>query len=221
MHETRLTSNSRIYRDFGKRVFDVMAVLVFLPIVLPIIAVVAILVRSKIGSPVFFTQVRPGLYGQAFKMVKFRSMTDARDADGALLPDDMRITSFGQKLRGTSLDELPELWNVLRGEMSIVGPRPLLMEYLPLYSEQQKKRHNLRPGITGLAQSRGRNLLTWDEKFAADVEYVDRCSLWLDIKILVETVRILLKKDGISATDNVTMPRFTGSLGTGDGREHK
>nr|WP_291327235.1 sugar transferase [Acidovorax sp. 28-64-14] len=166
--------------------------------------------RRKLGSPAFFRQVRPGMHGQPFEMVKFRTMTDARGADGALLPDADRLTPFGRFLRASSLDELPELWNVLKGEMSLVGPRPLLMEYLPLYSPQQARRHEVRPGITGWAQVNGRNALGWDEKFKLDVWYVDHRSLWLDIKILWLTVKKVLVREGISAAGEATMPRFTG-----------
>ena len=167
--------------------------------------------RCKLGSPVLFRQVRPGLYGRPFMMVKFRTMTDERGADGALLPDAQRLTAFGHFLRASSLDELPELWNVLRGEMSLVGPRPLLMEYLPLYSPAQARRHDVRPGITGWAQVNGRNAVSWDERFALDVWYVEHCSLWLDLRILWLTVRKVLVREGISAQGEATMPRFTGN----------
>jgi lipopolysaccharide/colanic/teichoic acid biosynthesis glycosyltransferase len=167
-------------------------------------------VRRKLGNPVLFTQVRPGLHGKPFRMVKFRTMTDERDANGALLPDVQRLTPFGRFLRASSLDELPELWNVLRGEMSLVGPRPLLMEYLPLYSTQQSRRHEVRPGITGWAQVNGRNAISWADKFELDVWYVDHRSLLLDIRILWLTVRKVLVRDGISAAGEATMPRFEG-----------
>lgn len=167
-------------------------------------------VRSRLGRPVFFRQTRPGLRGQPFNMVKFRTMTGARGPDGQLLPDSQRLTSFGRFLRATSLDELPELWNVLKGDMSLVGPRPLLMEYLPLYSPEQGRRHEVRPGITGWAQVNGRNALSWDDKFRLDVWYVDHGSLWLDIKILWLTVRKVLVREGISAVGEATMPRFRG-----------
>ncbi len=167
-------------------------------------------VRRKLGSPVLFTQVRPGLHGKPFRMVKFRTMTDARDSSGALLPDAKRLTPFGRFLRASSLDELPELWNVLRGEMSLVGPRPLLMEYLPLYSPDQARRHEVRPGITGWAQVNGRNAISWADKFALDVWYVDHRSLWLDVRILWLTVRKVLVRDGISAAGEATMPKFEG-----------
>jgi len=168
-------------------------------------------VRRRLGSPVFFRQTRPGLSGESFQMIKFRTMTNARDPDGELLADADRLTPFGRFLRSTSLDELPELWNVLRGDMSLVGPRPLLMEYLPLYSPEQARRHEVRPGITGWAQVNGRNELSWDEKFKLDVWYVDNRSLWLDIKILWLTVRKVLVREGISAAGEATMTKFTGS----------
>lgn len=172
---------------------------------------ISLVILRKLGFPFFFTQVRPGLHGKSFRMVKFRTMTDEHDASGALLSDAQRLTPFGRFLRASSLDELPELWNVLRGEMSLVGPRPLLMEYLPLYSAEQARRHEVRPGITGWAQVNGRNAISWEDKFQLDVWYVDNRSLWLDIKILWLTVRKVLVRDGISAAGEATMPRFTGS----------
>ena len=194
-----------------KRYFDlVLAVMALLVLALPLLVVVW-LVRSKLGKPVLFRQVRPGLHGQPFEMVKFRTMTDERGADGALLPDAQRLTSFGRFLRASSLDEMPELWNVIKGDMSLVGPRPLLMEYLPLYSPEQARRHEVRPGITGWAQVNGRNAISWEEKFALDVWYVDHRGLWLDIQILWLTVRKVLLRDGISAAGEATMTRFTGS----------
>ncbi len=193
-----------------KRLFDLLASAMGLLLLAVPLALLAWLVRRKLGSPVLFTQVRPGLHGQPFRMVKFRTMTDARDASGALLPDAQRLTSFGCFLRASSLDELPELWNVLRGEMSLVGPRPLLMEYLPLYSPEQARRHEVRPGITGWAQVNGRNAISWADKFALDVWYVDHRSLWLDVRILWLTVRKVLVRDGISAAGEATMPKFTG-----------
>lgn len=194
-----------------KRVFDLCAVLLALiGLSLPLL-LLAWVVRLKLGRPVFFRQVRPGLYGQPFEMVKFRTMTDERGPDGGLLPDAMRLTPFGRWLRASSLDELPELWNVLKGDMSLVGPRPLLMEYLPLYSPEQARRHEVRPGITGWAQVNGRNAISWEQKFALDVWYVDNHSLWLDIKILWLTVKKVLVRDGISAAGEATMPKFTGS----------
>jgi lipopolysaccharide/colanic/teichoic acid biosynthesis glycosyltransferase len=194
-----------------KRLFDfVGALLALMLFALPML-VLASLIRRKLGSPVMFKQVRPGLHGKPFKMVKFRTMTDERGPDGALLPDAQRLTPFGRFLRASSLDELPELWNVLCGEMSLVGPRPLLMDYLPLYSLGQTRRHEVRPGITGWAQVNGRNALSWEEKFKLDVWYVDNFSLWLDMRILIATVRLVLKREGISPSDQEIMPRFTGS----------
>jgi lipopolysaccharide/colanic/teichoic acid biosynthesis glycosyltransferase len=193
-----------------KRVFDVvLACLGLLLLSFPLL-LLAWLVLQKLGSPLLFTQVRPGLHGKPFRMVKFRTMTDERDASGALLPDAQRLTPFGRFLRASSLDELPELWNVLRGEMSLVGPRPLLMEYLPLYSPEQARRQEVRPGITGWAQVNGRNAISWADKFALDVWYVDHRSLWLDVQILWRTVRKVLVRDGISAAGEATMPRFEG-----------
>lgn len=168
-------------------------------------------VRRKLGGPVFFRQVRPGMHGQPFELVKFRSMTDECGPDGALLHDAQRLTIFGHFLRATSLDELPELWNVLRGDMSLVGPRPLLMEYLPLYTTEQARRHEVRPGITGWAQVNGRNAISWEEKFALDVWYVDNRSLWLDIKILWLTAKKIIVREGISAEGEATMPKFKGT----------
>jgi lipopolysaccharide/colanic/teichoic acid biosynthesis glycosyltransferase len=193
-----------------KRLFDIIVALVAVFILSIPFAFLIWKVRRKLGSPVFFRQVRPGMRGQPFSMVKFRSMTDARDSHGELLPDAARLTSFGKFLRASSLDELPELWNVLRGDMSLVGPRPLLMEYLPLYSAQQARRHEVRPGITGWAQVNGRNALSWEEKFKLDVWYVDNRTMWLDLKILFLTVRKVLVRDGISAAGEATMSRFTG-----------
>jgi len=194
-----------------KRLFDiVVSACALLVLALPL-WVLMWQVRRKLGSPVFFTQVRPGLHGKPFKMVKFRSMTSERGTDGELLPDAVRLTPFGRFLRSTSLDELPELWNVLKGDMSLVGPRPLLMEYLPLYSPEQARRHEVRPGITGWAQVNGRNALDWEAKFKLDVWYVDHRSLWLDIKILWLTVKKVLVREGISAAGEATMGKFTGS----------
>lgn len=193
-----------------KRLFDLIAATLGLLVLAMPLLVLVWLVRRKLGSPVLFTQVRPGLHGQPFRMVKFRTMTDARGPDGQLLPDAERITPFGRWLRASSLDELPELWNVLRGEMSLVGPRPLLMEYLPLYSPVQARRLEVRPGITGWAQVNGRNAISWADKFALDVWYVDHRSLWLDVRILWMTVRKVLVRDGISAAGEATMPKFEG-----------
>lgn len=193
-----------------KRLFDLVASAMGLLILAVPLALLAWQVRRKLGSPVLFTQVRPGLHGQPFRMVKFRTMTDARDTSGALQPDAQRLTPFGRFLRASSLDELPELWNVLKGEMSLVGPRPLLMEYLPLYTPEQARRHEARPGITGWAQVNGRNAISWADKFALDVWYVDHRSLWLDVRILWLTVRKVLVRDGISAPGDATMPKFEG-----------
>lgn len=193
-----------------KRLFDITAAFAALLLLALPLALLTWMVRRKLGRPAFFRQVRPGLHGQPFEMVKFRTMTDARGPDGALLPDADRLTPFGRFLRTTSLDELPELWNVLKGDMSLVGPRPLLMEYLPLYSPEQARRHEVRPGITGWAQVNGRNALGWDDKFKLDVWYVDHSSLWLDIRILWLTVKKVLVREGISAAGEATMPRFTG-----------
>ncbi len=178
----------------------------------PVLLGVAYLVRKNLGSPVLFRQVRPGMHGKPFEMIKFRTMLDAVDAQGNVLPDDVRLTPFGRFLRSTSLDELPELWNVLKGDMSLVGPRPLLMEYLPLYSTEQARRHEARPGVTGWAQVNGRNAISWDDKFKLDVWYVDNQSLWLDIKIIFLTIKKVLVRDGISAEGEATMTRFTGSV---------
>jgi len=194
-----------------KRLFDaILAALALIALALPLL-ILAGLIRRNFGSPVFFRQARPGLHGQPFDMIKFRTMNDGRGGDGALLPDSERLTSFGRFLRSTSLDELPELWNVLLGDMSLVGPRPLLIEYLPLYTPEQARRHEVRPGITGWAQVNGRNAISWEEKFALDVWYVDNQTFWLDIKILWLTIKKVLVRDGISAQGEATMPRFTGS----------
>ncbi|MBS9404068.1 sugar transferase [Halomonas sp. TRM85114] len=194
-----------------KRIFDIIASFFALLPLSPLLLIVALLVRRKLGSPVLFRQTRPGLHGKPFEMVKFRTMRDAIDAEGNPLPDDQRMTRLGHILRATSLDELPELWNVLKGDMSLVGPRPLLMEYLPLYSTEQYRRHEVRPGVTGWAQVNGRNALSWEEKFKLDVWYVDNRSLWLDLKILWLTVKKVLVRDGISADGQATMTRFEGS----------
>ena len=199
-----------------KRLFDfLLALLALLLLALPLL-LLALLVRRKLGSPVLFRQVRPGLHGQPFEMVKFRTMTDARGADDALLPDAVRLTPFGRFLRASSLDELPELWNVLKGEMSLVGPRPLLMEYVPLYNAEQYRRHEVRPGVTGWAQVNGRNAISWEEKFKLDVWYVEHQSLALDIKILWLTVRKVLLRDGISAAGEATMAKFHGTIEGGE-----
>jgi lipopolysaccharide/colanic/teichoic acid biosynthesis glycosyltransferase len=194
-----------------KRLFDFIVALSAFAMLLPIIVIVAILIRTKLGSPILFTQDRPGLNGKVFKMMKFRSMLDAKDKNGNLLPDNQRMTKFGAFLRSTSLDELPGLFNVLKGDMSLVGPRPLLVQYLPLYSRDQARRHNVRPGITGWAQVNGRNAISWEQKFTLDVWYVDNQSFWLDIKILLLTVKKVFVREGISADGHVTIEPFKGS----------
>lgn len=193
-----------------KRLLDIVVSSFALALLSPLLVILSLLIRRRLGSPILFRQVRPGKDGKPFEMLKFRSMTGARAADGALLPDAERLTPFGQFLRSTSLDELPELWNVLRGDMSLVGPRPLLMEYLPLYSPEQARRHEVRPGVTGWAQVNGRNALSWEEKFALDIWYVDNRSLWLDLKIIVATIGRVVKRSGISADGEATMSRFEG-----------
>lgn len=194
-----------------KRLFDITASAAGLIILSPVFLVLIYLIRKNLGSPVFFTQERPGKDGKPFKMIKFRSMRDALDANGSPLPDSERLTPFGRKLRATSLDELPELWNVLKGDMSLVGPRPLLMQYLPLYNEFQYRRHEMQPGVTGWAQVNGRNAISWDDKFKYDVWYIDNYSFWLDIKILFLTIKKVFVREGISAEGEATMPYFTGN----------
>ncbi|MBL8463744.1 MAG: sugar transferase [Thauera sp.] len=194
-----------------KRFFDICASALGLAFLSPVIALLAWQIRKRLGSPVLFRQTRPGLHGKPFRMIKFRTMRDAVGPDGQPLPDAERMTPFGSFLRSASLDELPELWNVLKGDMSLVGPRPLLMEYLPLYSPEQARRHEVRPGVTGWAQINGRNALSWDEKFRLDVWYVDNQSFWLDLKILALTVKKVFVREGISAAGEATMTRFTGS----------
>jgi len=194
-----------------KRLFDlIFAIFGLLVLALPMVCLY-MLIYKNLGHPVLFSQIRPGLRGQSFKMMKFRTMTDARGEDGQLLPDAKRLTPFGRFLRASSLDELPELWNVIKGDMSLVGPRPLLMEYLPLYSAEQARRHHVRPGITGWAQVNGRNALSWDEKFKLDIWYVDNRSVWLDLRIIWLTIMKVLARDGINAAGEATMPKFTGS----------
>ncbi|MBL9202932.1 MAG: sugar transferase [Opitutaceae bacterium] len=191
-----------------KRLFDLVAVIVTSPLWLPLAALVALLVRVKLGAPVFFRQPRPGRAGVIFEVIKFRTMREARDATGRLLPDAERLTPFGRWLRGTSLDELPELWNVLRGEMSLVGPRPLLVQYLDRYSARQARRHEVRPGLTGLSQVMGRNAISWEEKLEWDVRYVETRSFWLDLKILLLTGGAVLRGTGVSPRGEATMPEF-------------
>ena len=194
-----------------KRAIDIISAVSILFILAPLILLLIVAVRLALGSPVFFRQDRPGRYGHLFKMIKFRTMRHSVDHSGALLPDAERLTQFGRWLRSTSLDELPELWNVIKGDMSIVGPRPLLVEYLPLYSQMQARRHEVRPGLTGLAQVSGRNALTWDEKFDLDIWYVDHQTLWLDANIIIKTIYFVVKREGISAAGDATMPKFVGA----------
>ena len=193
-----------------KRLIDVVASAAGLIVLSPLLLVVWLMVRRRMGSPALFRQIRPGLHGRPFKMIKFRTMRDAMGPDGQPLPDAERLTAFGRWMRATSLDELPELWNVLKGDMSLVGPRPLLMEYVPRYTPEQARRHDVRPGITGWAQVNGRNAVGWDQKFALDVWYVDRHTLWLDVKIIALTLRRIVQRDGISAPGSATMERFEG-----------
>lgn len=194
-----------------KRLVDIIIASIALILLSPLYVFVAYKVKKNLGSPVLFRQVRPGLHGKPFEMIKFRTMKDAVDEQGNPLPDSERLTAFGQMLRSTSLDEMPELWNVIKGDMSIVGPRPLLMEYLPLYNSEQAKRHNMRPGMTGHAQVNGRNAISWEEKFKLDTWYIENQSIWLDFKIMFKTVHKVLAKDDISAEGEATMTRFTGS----------
>lgn len=200
-----------MYRLFIKRLLDFVLSLIALIFLSPVILIVALLVKIKLGSPVLFKQERPGKNEKIFKMYKFRTMTDEKDEDGNLLPDDVRLTKFGKVLRSTSLDELPELFNILKGDMSIVGPRPLLVKYLPLYNEYQKHRHDVRPGFTGWAQCNGRNALSWEEKFDLDVYYTKHVSFLLDLRIIFKTIKIVLFREGISSETSVTMEEFRGS----------
>jgi lipopolysaccharide/colanic/teichoic acid biosynthesis glycosyltransferase len=193
-----------------KRLFDIAASASALILLAPVMGVVAWRIRRNLGAPVLFRQIRPGLHGRPFEMIKFRSMRDAVDAAGHALPDAQRLTPFGQWLRSTSLDELPELWNVLKGDMSLVGPRPLLMEYLPLYTAEQSRRHDIRPGVTGWAQVNGRNALDWEHKFQLDVWYVDHQSFWLDMRIMLMTIKKVFLRDGIGAPGEATVSRYTG-----------
>ena len=202
---------SRLYRDYIKRFLDIVLSAGAIIVLSPVMAVTAVLVRVKLGSPVIFKQKRPGKDEKIFEMYKFRSMTDARDENGELLPDEVRLTSFGKKLRASSLDELPELFNILKGDMSVVGPRPLLVQYLPLYNAQQKRRHEVRPGGTGYAQVHGRNAITWEEKFEKDVYYVDHMTFLRDWMIIFQTIKAVVKKEGISSETSVTMELFEGA----------
>lgn len=200
-----------MYKNFFKRFLDVILSLIFLSIVWPILLIVAILVKIKLGTPVLFKQERPGLNEKIFTLMKFRTMTDEKDENGNLLPDEIRLTKFGKMLRSTSLDELPELINILKGDMSFVGPRPLLVQYLPLYNEKQKHRHDVRPGLTGLAQINGRNLLSWEDRFNLDYEYVHNVTFINDIKIFLKTIGLVFKRKGISAENHVTVEPFKGN----------
>jgi sugar transferase EpsL len=205
------TGCGRPAAKFGKRLFDLLIAGVILLPLMPVLIVLAVLVRWRLGSPILFRQIRPGLHGKPFTIFKFRTMTDARDADGNLLSDEDRCPAFGRFLRSTSLDELPEIWNVIRGDMSLVGPRPLVMEYLPRYNAEQARRNDVLPGITGWAQINGRNAISWPDKFKLDVWYVDHWSLWLDLKILVLTAVKVFKREGVSAPGELTAPEFMGN----------
>lgn len=203
--------NIRIYQSFFKRILDIILSLCAICLLSPVFIIIGLMVRIKLGSPVIFKQSRPGLNEKIFKMYKFRSMTDERNENGELLPDSMRLTKFGKKLRATSLDEIPELFNILKGEMSLIGPRPLLVKYLNLYNQKQKRRHNVRPGLTGLAQVNGRNAISWEEKLDLDVQYVDNISFYGDLKILFQTIKKVLVKEGISSDTSVTVEEFKGT----------
>ena len=205
------SKSNGLYCKLIKRFMDFLIAALSIIIFSPLLIILAILVRVKLGGPVIFKQERPGLNGKVFKLYKFRTMTDAKDENGNLLDDEYRLTSFGKKLRSTSLDELPELYNILKGDMSIVGPRPLLVKYLPLYSDEQRRRHDVRPGLTGLAQVSGRNAITWTEKFNKDIEYVDNVSFGLDVSIFFKTIYCVLKREGINSDSAATMEDFTGN----------
>ncbi len=200
-----------IYEKYIKRMLDILISLTALIVLSPIFLAVAVLVRIKLGSPVIFHQQRPGYHEKIFGLCKFRSMTDERDKNGELLPDEVRLTKFGKALRATSLDELPELWNILKGDMSLIGPRPLLVKYLPLYNAFQKQRHNVRPGLTGWAQVNGRNAISWEQRFAYDVEYVKNISFKMDLKILFQTVAVVFRHSDINSATDATMEAFTGT----------
>ncbi len=199
------------YERIVKRILDIIVSGLFLLVFSWLYLILYFVVRTKLGTPVLFKQDRPGYKGKVFKMYKYRSMTDERDENGELLPDEVRLTSFGKKLRSTSLDELPEMLNVFKGDMSLIGPRPLLVSYLPLYNERQSHRHDVRPGITGYAQAYGRNSITWEEKFEKDVYYVENCSFLLDLKIIFHTIKVVLNHEGISSATSATMEAFTGT----------
>ncbi len=200
-----------MYQKYIKRLLDIIISFTALVILSPVLLVTAVMVRVKLGSPVIFHQDRPGCHEKVFRLCKFRSMTDERGADGELLPDEVRLTKFGKTLRATSLDELPELWNILKGDMSLIGPRPLLVKYLPLYNELQRHRHDVRPGLTGWAQVNGRNAITWEQRFEYDVDYVEHISFWMDLKILFRTVAVVFGHRGISSATDATMKAITGT----------
>lgn len=200
-----------MYKKYIKRLFDIVISLCALIVLSPVLLIVAILVRAKLGSPIIFHQERPGYKEKIFKLCKFRSMTDARDENGELLPDEVRLTKFGKTLRATSLDELPELWNILKGDMSLIGPRPLLVQYLPLYNDFQKHRHDVRPGLTGWAQVNGRNAISWEQRFELDIFYVNNISFWLDLKVLFQTVAVVFRHSDITSATSATMEVFKGS----------
>lgn len=205
------SSTNTIYAKYIKRILDIVLSLIAIIVLSPLLLILCLLVKIKLGSPVIFAQDRPGKDEKIFRLFKFRSMTDERDTQGNLLPDDVRLTSFGKKLRSTSLDELPELFNILKGDMSIVGPRPLLVEYLDLYNDEQKHRHDVRPGLTGLAQTNGRNEISWESRFLLDIEYVNALSFLMDMNILIDTIKVVFKREGISSETSVTMEDFTGN----------
>ncbi|MFA5450378.1 MAG: sugar transferase [Dehalococcoidales bacterium] len=202
-----------MYRKYYKRILDFTLALISMIVLLPILALIALLVRIKLGSPVIFKQDRPGLNEKIFTLYKFRTMTDKKDEEGELLPDGERLTKFGKWLRSTSLDELPELWNILKGDMSFVGPRPLLVEYLPLYNEQQKRRHEIRPGLTGYAQVNGRNAISWEDRFQLDVDYIENISFYIDVRIILASIKTVIAKENISSESSATMHAFKGAKG--------
>ncbi|KSV58803.1 sugar transferase [Acetivibrio ethanolgignens] len=203
---------NRFYRRYGKRILDILFSGMALVVLAPVLVIVAILVRLNLGKPVLFKQARPGFHEKIFYIYKFRTMKDTKGKDGKLLEDEKRLTKFGKVLRATSLDELPELWNILKGDMSIVGPRPLLVEYLPLYNVEQRKRHSVRPGLTGLAQINGRNILSWEERFAYDAEYVENINLYLDCRIIWKTLQKVVQREGIHSETSATMEDFKGNV---------
>lgn len=201
----------KLYQKYIKRVLDTVLSLILIVMLVPVYLIIAVLVAIKLGKPIIFKQSRPGLNERIFTMMKFRSMTSAKDNQGRLLPDAVRLTRFGKLLRSTSLDELPELINIFKGEMSFVGPRPLLVSYLPLYNDDQRKRHNVRPGLTGLAQVNGRNQITWEQKFQMDIQYVNNCTFWMDFKILLKTAGVVLKREDVNSSNQATTSIFTGT----------